>query len=1142
MLQRLSPLATCLDHDMDSLESSFSFWIEKFPQQSNVSGLKKNVNERQDSTYSKSGHYPIYDTSRSLYSSSATSSGGTQLQDKMEEDFGKASHASDTTLARSASASKDLMGVAQVTIELLHGEAKMWEENARKLSIDVERMRKDLNKKSKNKRHLEMELAASHKENDKLKEEIQQLTRMVRQNDSKHLKFQIEKMDSTIEELKDENKYLKGLNCDLEVKLKKTRETNVNLVTILQKLEKIIEKQKMEIAYLSMNSSCFQNAENNSHALEDSEEEDLSFSISKEIFPEKIRNEFCHSDVDNAIRCLHEGIELQEFRNLEIENQLMQEKQKNMESTIQFLEKTLHEKDQEMQTARCSMAHTLEENEAKWRNSLFQKGKQIINFEKKLSDGVYVFSNEILALTERVKDLEAEFCHKCGESRRDLTISSSFTSNSLLFKSDTAINITEVFLELYKQLQLSVEYLRDQDSPLGRVTFSKIQCCFNTSELSEDAGKIDLKELTEAILCIVILLKKLVETKPTSFEYEINSQNELIRKRTGDDGLFLNEVTEGSIKENIFYISNQELRNIHAILVSEFTPMTKNKPVESADDEHNALFGLEAENVKLSERIFGLEAETRRLIEEMESTHLALDNSENMVVNLKAEISRMETFNEAQKVELKIQEESTEKIWIEAQEECSFLKVANLELQATIENLVEESKTHQITNDELRMQNLELHCQCTVLESKLGESQVAFSEMLELVENLEYRFTSMQEEIAFKGETINADLDVLLQETKNQGEKFIMEEKFLTQMCLEKASEADNLLREVEHLRDQISGICDTHKRIASDIVLEVYDLCAGKAMVEAALQEEQEKVKVYETKLDNLQAEYDVMRQNYTEELAATRARQETLMVDHEKLVALLENVKSNEEQLKDSVRRLKVELKACEFGRLQATEEISELQVQLQRTEMLQDEIFILKRSLYEAEFEHTRLEASYQMLSLECDELKAMKMSYIKRISMTEKVTSELEDYKLGKIELEEKISQLQWDLTTKEASWRNNAQLKYELVQMARENGELHNKKDSLQKENEEYKSKVKDLEDKLKQKKDAKQGQYNSKDCSTSTASLHDLTFLQMIIEAESDQVRGHSSQPQEQHPKMIESLFTLKPVSFFTVYCIRLKS
>nr|KYP60669.1 hypothetical protein KK1_023076 [Cajanus cajan] len=828
------------------VESSLSFWIGEFPQQSNASGLKKNMNERKDSTCSKHGPYPLYDASRSIYSSPVTSSPGTRLK-------------------------------AQVTIDLLHGEAKMWEENATKLIVDVERLRKHLKKKSKNKKELEIEL-------------------------SSNLKFQLEEMDNTIKELKDEIKYQKGLNCDLELKLKKTQESKIDLVSILQKLEKIKEKQKMEITGLSMNGLRFQDAEINSRALED------------------------------------------------------------------------------------------KENEAKWRNRLFEKGIQIVNFEKKLSDGVYAFGNEILALTQRVQDLEAELC------------------------------------------------------------------------------KIDLKELTEAILCTIILLKKLLETKATSFEYEINSQDEEL-----PNDMKFHDWTKNSQT----LINKDDLK------------------FESLDDEHNALFGLEAENAELSERIFGLEAEMRQLIEEKESTHLALENSENVVENLQAEIRRMEALNETQSVELKRKEESMQKKWIEAQEECRFLKVANLELQATNENLIKESKTLQTTNDELRMQNLELHSQHTLLESKLGESQIAFFDMLKLVEELEYKYTSVVEEIALKEKTINLDLDALLGESRKLDERFIMEEKFQKQMYLEKTAEVEDLHREVEHLRDQISDICDRHKRLASNIVLEVYDLCAAKAMLEAALQEEHEKVRLHKAKLDNLQAEYEVMEENYTDELDASRAIQETQMVNHEKVAVLLENSKANEEKLKGTVRGLEAELKASELERLQATEEISELEVQLQKTEMLHDEIFIHKRSLYEAEFEYRRLEASYQMLSLERDELKAKNISYIQSISTTEKITSELEDCKRGKIELEEKILRLQWNLTTKEASCLNNAQLKYEISQMTRENCELHRTKDSLQQENEKYKNKVKDLEEKLKEMRGVKQDQYDAKNCSTSTVALHDLKFLQV---------------------------------------------
>jgi len=85
------------------------------------------------------------------------------------------------------------------------------------------------------------------------------------------------------------------------------------------------------------------------------------------------------------------------------------------------------------------------------------------------------------------------------------------------------------------------------------------------------------------------------------------------------------------------------------------------------------------------------------------------------------------------------------------------------------------------------MQNLELHRECTVLDSKLGESQIVFCGMLKLVEELECKFTSILKDIALKEKTIDVDLDAL-EESRKLDERFTMEENFLTHMYLEKNS------------------------------------------------------------------------------------------------------------------------------------------------------------------------------------------------------------------------------------------------------------------------------------------------------------------------------------------------------------------
>ncbi|KAL5569483.1 hypothetical protein UlMin_026058 [Ulmus minor] len=200
--------------------------------------------------------------------------------------------------------------------------------------------------------------------------------------------------------------------------------------------------------------------------------------------------------------------------------------------------------------------------------------------------------------------------------------------------------------------------------------------------------------------------------------------------------------------------------------------------------------------------------------------------------------------------------------------------------------------------------------------------------------------------------------------------------------CELKASQKilSNTLKEIDALEAKFSLILEgvslkEKERTASDAAFEAYCLRMDSTLLEAALQEIQGKFNLYESKLDALQMESESKKIKFTGEIASSKQNHEILMINHEKLT------KRNSRRL---FKSLNLSLKTSKYEKQQRAEEVSCLKNQFQKVELLQDEVFALERSPCSEKSEKRRLEASFQILSGDYEELKAKRISYVEKIS--------------------------------------------------------------------------------------------------------------------------------------------------------------
>ncbi|XP_051116082.1 uncharacterized protein LOC127241194 [Andrographis paniculata] len=206
---------------------------------SSQSGSNNTATRRQDSIESiEAASYTSY---------SVKSVRSIQASDKYGKiDFGESS-------VTTAPSSETFTEADDPAVLELISEAKMWEQNARKLSLDLETSRK--------------ELSASQEDCRKLTQEVHRLKSQLEESPPKGSMSQYSEIrgmaSSDIQkELEDEVRFQVEQNEHMSIQLKKTQESNIELIALLREMEETLEKQKLELERLATDSKInFRNEE-----------------------------------------------------------------------------------------------------------------------------------------------------------------------------------------------------------------------------------------------------------------------------------------------------------------------------------------------------------------------------------------------------------------------------------------------------------------------------------------------------------------------------------------------------------------------------------------------------------------------------------------------------------------------------------------------------------------------------------------------------------------------------------------------------------------------------------------------------------------------------------------------------------------
>ncbi|XP_057832801.2 uncharacterized protein LOC131043587 isoform X2 [Cryptomeria japonica] len=730
--------------------------------------------------------------------------------------------------------SKGFLETAEATIQELRTEAMTWERNARKLGAEMEMLKHQFSEQTKHNSDLEIELSAVEVERDNLKLEVEQVKSALqasteRESALNNTRFDVDDAKRTVKELQEEIELQKQSNANLDLQLRKTQDSNMELVSALQELEETIEQQNAELEKFSEEKQKQDNEGVQLHTeigLQLSQSKVERDNLKKEV--EELRSAMqasmaSHSigdaagiAVENAefiIQKLQEEIEINKTANnhLKLELQKTEESYNRVVSVAQDLEERLKQQDIDHLSSanrrfEASTAEVkLQSIEAEWMQKLSLKEEEIRKLEAQISN------SEIQKPYPNITEYR-------DESKEDLHKSLEISKREIEELERDCKELTDENMELIYKMNRLNKYLESKNISIAEVEEQH----FSENSDTLNALHSIIKTGTSMDEVEIDGLKSKVAHLEASLDHSKNEVFELQKQNSGLEIEFERRVQEMASKHDAYASQIEQKLESYA---------SREKHLQGTIDQ------LELVNVELQADIQKLKEEQRSSRSSMEELQFQLSlhteeaqslrsskcEFEMQVSNLQMEKVNLEDELQITQEEIKtakrkaVELDSTKE---ELERHITDLEVENVQLserilglEAQLRYITEERESYKLDVENAKSHGIELQTNLHKLELDLRE------EITKLQDNLresESKLSRSLEEAEFhkrEHQKTHLKLDVLMKEyteSKSRQEQEILD---LSASCANREEQLDEL-------RGQLSFSVQQVKSLESEVAI----------------------------------------------------------------------------------------------------------------------------------------------------------------------------------------------------------------------------------------------------------------------------------------------------------------------------------